>query len=207
MYPNQPSPQGNWPNQPPTTQAPPGWSPQPPNGQYTPRQGQPQNQVSRDYPALRCMIAKTLGPFLLSGLASFSPPLAPPAFAFPLTIHSVKMAAIDPSLSSEPTNTNMNQQIPPITQPVAQGSPMQTLQPQHPDHYRSLPPPQQLYAPPYQPHQQMQYPPPQPAPRQRTAIACRYCRRRKVRAMLTRSIPPPNAKVMSSCMLIQSRSR
>jgi len=55
---------------------------------------------------------------------------------------------------------------------------MQTLQPQHPDQYRALPAPPQMYAPPYQ--QQMPYPPAQPAPRQRTAIACRYCRRRKV---------------------------
>ncbi|KAK5133141.1 hypothetical protein LTR08_008165 [Meristemomyces frigidus] len=38
-----------------------------------------------------------------------------------------------------------------------------------------------MYPPPYQPQQQMGYPPNQPAPRQRTAIACRYCRRRKIR--------------------------
>jgi hypothetical protein len=121
----------------------------------------------------------------ISAFCTFLHRLQPPPSSITLTIHSTKMAAIDPSLSSEPANTNANQQIPPITQAVAQGSPMQTLQPQHPDHYRALPPPQQMYAPPYQPHQQMQYPPPQPAPRQRTAIACRYCRRRKVCAKLT----------------------
>jgi hypothetical protein len=47
------------------------------------------------------------------------------------------------------------------------------------DPYRSLPPPAQMY-PGYGPP--MGYAAPaQPAPRQRTAIACRYCRRRKVR--------------------------
>lgn len=46
------------------------------------------------------------------------------------------------------------------------------------DPYRSLPPPAQMY-PGYGPP--MGYAAPaQPAPRQRTAIACRYCRRRKV---------------------------
>lgn len=65
---------------------------------------------------------------------------------------------------------------------------MQTLQPQHPDAYRALPPPNQMYAPPY-PHPQMGYPPPQPAPRQRTAIACRYCRRRKVRTFDAMNAP------------------
>ena len=46
------------------------------------------------------------------------------------------------------------------------------------DPYRSLPPPAQMY-PGYGPP--MGYgAPAQPAPRQRTAIACRYCRRRKV---------------------------
>lgn len=90
-------------------------------------------------------------------------------------------ATIDPALSLEMADTDMSQQIPPISQPLPHGAPvMQTLQPQHPDQYRALPPPQQMYGPPYQP-QGMPYPPPQPAPRQRTAIACRYCRRRKVR--------------------------
>lgn len=77
-----------------------------------------------------------------------------------------------------------SQQIPPISQAVPQGPAMQTLQPQHPDQYRALPAPPQMYAPPYQQPQQMPYPPAQPAPRQRTAIACRYCRRRKVRDYL-----------------------
>lgn len=71
-------------------------------------------------------------------------------------------------------------QIPPISQAVPQGPTMQTLQPQHPDQYRALPAPPQMYAPPYQ-QPQMPYAPTQPAPRQRTAIACRYCRRRKIR--------------------------
>lgn len=62
---------------------------------------------------------------------------------------------------------------------------MVTLQPQHQqDLYRPLPPPPSMY----QGHPQDPYrggPPQhlsfgQPAPRQRTAIACRYCRRRKV---------------------------
>ncbi|EME49194.1 hypothetical protein DOTSEDRAFT_68063 [Dothistroma septosporum NZE10] len=75
-------------------------------------------------------------------------------------------------------------QLTPISQAVQQqGAPpaMQTLQPNHPDQYRALPPPQQMYGPPYQQAPQMAYPPTQPAPRQRTAIACRYCRRRKIR--------------------------
>ncbi|KAF4549862.1 Hypothetical protein D9617_19g101670 [Elsinoe fawcettii] len=73
-------------------------------------------------------------------------------------------------------------QIPPITQGQHPQAPaMQTLQPQHPDQYRSLPPPGPMYAhSPYHPQPPIQYPP-QPAPRQRTAIACRYCRRRKIR--------------------------
>ncbi|KAK5175237.1 uncharacterized protein LTR77_000374 [Saxophila tyrrhenica] len=90
------------------------------------------------------------------------------------------MADIDPSLSEDAANAEENQ-IPPISQAIPQQPAMQTMQPQHPDQYRALPPPQQMYAPPYQPHPHMAYPPPQPAPRQRTAIACRYCRRRKIR--------------------------
>ncbi|SMR52121.1 unnamed protein product [Zymoseptoria tritici ST99CH_3D1] len=73
---------------------------------------------------------------------------------------------------------------PPPTHPPQQGPVMATLQPNHPDQYRalpSLPPPGQMYAQPYQQAPQMGYPPTQPAPRQRTAIACRYCRRRKIR--------------------------
>ncbi|TKA22108.1 hypothetical protein B0A50_08362 [Salinomyces thailandicus] len=85
--------------------------------------------------------------------------------------------------SPQPPNgqyTPRQNQIPPISQALPQQPPaMQTLQPQHPDQYRALPAPPQMYAPPYQP--QMQYAQPQPAPRQRTAIACRYCRRRKIR--------------------------
>ncbi|PNS14801.1 hypothetical protein CAC42_2030 [Sphaceloma murrayae] len=74
------------------------------------------------------------------------------------------------------------EQIPPITQGhQPQGPAMATLQPQHPDQYRALPPPGAMYAhSPYHPQPPIQYPP-QPAPRQRTAIACRYCRRRKIR--------------------------
>jgi hypothetical protein len=67
---------------------------------------------------------------------------------------------------------------------------MTTLQPSHPDHYRSLPPPQMYgHAPPGHYQQPLPYPP-QPAPRQRTAIACRYCRRRKV------CFPRPNLAVL-----------
>ncbi|EMF17381.1 uncharacterized protein SEPMUDRAFT_146422 [Sphaerulina musiva SO2202] len=78
----------------------------------------------------------------------------------------------------QPRPTN---QLPGITA-APQGPPaMATLQPNHPDQYRALPPPQTMYPPPYQQGQQMGYPPAQPAPRQRTAIACRYCRRRKIR--------------------------
>ncbi|KXT02508.1 hypothetical protein AC578_4195 [Pseudocercospora eumusae] len=73
-------------------------------------------------------------------------------------------------------------QLPVITQASSQQPPMATLQPNHPDQYRAtLPPPQAMYPPPYQQAPQMAYPPAQPAPRQRTAIACRYCRRRKIR--------------------------
>ncbi|KAF2773685.1 hypothetical protein EJ03DRAFT_333338 [Teratosphaeria nubilosa] len=89
------------------------------------------------------------------------------------------MGAIDPALTSDGADEDLTQQIPPISQALPQGPTMQTLQPQHPDQYRALPAPPQMYAPPYQ--QQMPYPPNQPAPRQRTAIACRYCRRRKIR--------------------------
>ncbi|CAD0084839.1 unnamed protein product [Aureobasidium vineae] len=80
-------------------------------------------------------------------------------------------------------DTNLSPvQIPPISQALPQGGPpnMTTLQPSHPDHYRSLPPPPMYgHAPPGHYQQPLPYPP-QPAPRQRTAIACRYCRRRKV---------------------------
>jgi hypothetical protein len=92
------------------------------------------------------------------------------------------MSSIDPALSADGSNVNMDQskQMPPISQPMPQGAPtMQTLQPQHPDQYRALPPPQAIYNPHY-PQQPMPYQAAQPAPRQRTAIACRYCRRRKV---------------------------
>lgn len=93
------------------------------------------------------------------------------------------MSAIDPTLSVEmPADAAVLQQnLPPVSQAFPQGPPnppMQTLQPHHADAYRALPAPPQMYAPPY--HPGMQYAPPQPAPRQRTAIACRYCRRRKV---------------------------
>ncbi|KAG9926025.1 hypothetical protein KCV05_g7263, partial [Aureobasidium melanogenum] len=81
-------------------------------------------------------------------------------------------------------DTNLSSiQIPPISQALPQGGPpnMTTLQPSHPDHYRSLPPPPMYgHAPPGHYQQPLPYPP-QPAPRQRTAIACRYCRRRKIR--------------------------
>ncbi|CAK1354880.1 uncharacterized protein RHO25_001364 [Cercospora beticola] len=78
----------------------------------------------------------------------------------------------------QPRPTN---QLPGITAPPPGPPAMATLQPTHPDQYRALPPPQTMYPPPYAQPQQMGYPPAQPAPRQRTAIACRYCRRRKIR--------------------------
>ncbi|KAL2432804.1 hypothetical protein ABEF95_015376 [Exophiala dermatitidis] len=54
----------------------------------------------------------------------------------------------------------------------------QPPQPMQPDAYR-LPPP---YPPPgYYPPQHYPPPPPAAAPRQRTAIACKYCRKRKIR--------------------------
>lgn len=94
-------------------------------------------------------------------------------------------AEIDPALDAQTadhTDDDVTTQLPGITAAPNQGAPaMATLQPNHPDQYRALPPPQQMYPPPYQQGQQMGYPPAQPAPRQRTAIACRYCRRRKVR--------------------------
>ncbi|KAF2857597.1 hypothetical protein K470DRAFT_260629 [Piedraia hortae CBS 480.64] len=86
--------------------------------------------------------------------------------------------------SPPPSNAQFQRpnQIPPISQAVAQVPAMQTLQPQHPEQYRSLPGPAQMYSSSaYAPSQQLPYPPSQPAPRQRTAIACRYCRRRKIR--------------------------
>ena len=61
---------------------------------------------------------------------------------------------------------------------------MVTLQPQHQQDLYPLPPPRSMYQglpqDPYRggPPQHMSFN--QPAPRQRTAIACRYCRRRKV---------------------------
>lgn len=76
---------------------------------------------------------------------------------------------------------------------------MTTLQPQHPEQYRSLPAPHTMYGPPppgYHPGP-MQYPQSQPAPRQRTAIACRYCRRRKVRAFAF----PKIDKALIDCLL------
>ncbi|KAK5163030.1 uncharacterized protein LTR77_010964 [Saxophila tyrrhenica] len=91
-----------------------------------------------------------------------------------------QLVDVDPLLSEDAADAEENQ-TPPISQAILQQSAMQTMQPQHPDQYRALPPPQQMYAPPYQPHPHMAYPPPQPPPRQRTAIACRYCRRRKIR--------------------------
>ncbi|KAF1991586.1 hypothetical protein K402DRAFT_322566, partial [Aulographum hederae CBS 113979] len=68
---------------------------------------------------------------------------------------------------------------------------MSTFPPQHlhqhqhqpVPHYR-LPTPQEMYRmPPNDPFRgpALQYSQHQPAPRQRTAIACRYCRRRKIR--------------------------
>ncbi|GAM89608.1 hypothetical protein ANO11243_076470 [Dothideomycetidae sp. 11243] len=74
-------------------------------------------------------------------------------------------------------------QMPPMAQGHQAPPPnMATMQPQHPDQYRSLPPPGAMYShSPYHPQPQMPYAPHQPAPRQRTAIACRYCRRRKIR--------------------------
>jgi hypothetical protein len=83
------------------------------------------------------------------------------------------MSSIDPALSADGSNVNMDQskQMPPISQPMPQGAPtMQTLQPQHPDQYRALPPPQAIYNPHY-PQQPMPYQAAQPAPRQRTTIA------------------------------------
>lgn len=61
---------------------------------------------------------------------------------------------------------------------------MVSLQPQHQQDLYPLPPPRSMYQghpqDPYRggPQQRMSFN--QPAPRQRTAIACRYCRRRKV---------------------------
>ncbi|KAK0874110.1 hypothetical protein LTS02_000492 [Friedmanniomyces endolithicus] len=92
------------------------------------------------------------------------------------------MASIDPALASELADTDGEHQLPPVSQAVQQAPPaMQTLQPHHPDQYRALPAPPQMYAQPYPQPPMGAYGPQQPAPRQRTAIACRYCRRRKIR--------------------------
>ena len=71
---------------------------------------------------------------------------------------------------------------------------MVTLQPQHHQDLYPLPPPRSMYQghpqDPYRggPPQHMSFN--QPAPRQRTAIACRYCRRRKViRPVIARLCP------------------
>jgi hypothetical protein len=99
------------------------------------------------------------------------------------------MGAIDPALSAEDMENRVNalhadndlaHQLPGIAAGPQGQQNMSTLQPNHPDQYRALPPPPTMYPPPYQQPPQMGYPPAQPAPRQRTAIACRYCRRRKV---------------------------
>ena len=85
---------------------------------------------------------------------------------------------------------------PPSSQPY-QNPPGSATAPPHPGDMVTLPPPQHQqqdfyrHPPPYDmytghPQDPMRGPPPphmyqnQPAPRQRTAIACRYCRRRKV---------------------------
>ncbi|KAL8899698.1 MAG: hypothetical protein Q9207_006056 [Kuettlingeria erythrocarpa] len=88
-----------------------------------------------------------------------------------------------------------NYRAPPNSQPYQtsptpgqQGDMVTLPPPQHqppPDYYRHPPPemypgyPHDPHRPPPPPHQM--YPSHQPAPRQRTAIACRYCRRRKIR--------------------------
>ncbi|WPG97721.1 Hypothetical protein R9X50_00050200 [Acrodontium crateriforme] len=85
-----------------------------------------------------------------------------------------------PYVAPRPNQQQQQQQQPPISSaPPHQQAPVMQA---HPD-YRNLPPPQTMY-----PQQQYPGPPPmgyaqtpQPAPRQRTAIACRYCRRRKIR--------------------------
>ena len=159
MYPNQGSPGS--------------WSQQPPNGQYAP----PRQQVS-----CTCAFAgfakhaKNFDHFHAFCLSRNL------LLHFPLHNNIAEMSSIDPSLSSDnAADPNGMAQIPPIQQAVPQQpqgpGQMATMQPQHPDQYRALPPPH-MYAYPQQP---MPYAPPQPAPRQRTAIACRYCRRRKVR--------------------------
>ncbi|KAF2209282.1 hypothetical protein CERZMDRAFT_86992 [Cercospora zeae-maydis SCOH1-5] len=89
-------------------------------------------------------------------------------------------AEIDPALDAANAD-GVSKQLPGITAAPPGPPAMATLQPTHPDQYRALPPPQTMYPPPYAQPQQMGYPPAQPAPRQRTAIACRYCRRRKIR--------------------------
>jgi hypothetical protein len=72
------------------------------------------------------------------------------------------------------------------------------------DPYRSLPPPAQMY-PGYGPP--MGYAAPaQPAPRQRTAIACRYCRRRKVCSVtITASDATTRHAHRIDCILAPSR--
>lgn len=183
MY-HSPSPGGGgqWSNNPPSSQ-PPQWSPQPPpNGAYAPR---PNNQVS-DACLIRassCCTSAKPSSLVIRSLFSFQActlHFQPPHhLVIPFSTSPTNMAAIDPSLSSDPANANGAHQIPPISQAIPQQPAMATMQPQHPDQYRALPAPPQMYAPPYPGHPPMPYPP-QPAPRQRTAIACRYCRRRKV---------------------------
>lgn len=147
-------------------------------------------------------VAKRLPKLNLQTLLSFPFPRklqtstysAPPSArrSAPALRFDIMGTTIDPALATDTISGNnadddISKQIgPPPTHAPQQGPVMATLQPSHPDQYRalpSLPPPQQMYAPQYPQAQQMGYPPTQPAPRQRTAIACRYCRRRKVRTV------------------------
>ncbi|GAB7352583.1 hypothetical protein MBLNU459_g2967t2 [Dothideomycetes sp. NU459] len=112
-----------------------------------------------------------------NGPAPHQPPASQPNN--PNVVHQQQWQQPPPQPNGQYAPRPANQ-IPSISQALPQGPPnMATLQPSHPDQYRLPPPP--MYGPPphgYAPQHGLPYPP-QPAPRQRTAIACRYCRRRK----------------------------
>ena len=105
-------------------------------------------------------------------------PLHPLIYTNSMLSASAVIGSIDPALSADlDTDSNVHKQIPPINTAM----PPHQQQQQPPPDYRNLPAPQQMYPGAYPQHQMAPgYPTAQPAPRQRTAIACRYCRRRKV---------------------------
>ncbi|KAL9625630.1 MAG: hypothetical protein Q9160_000343 [Pyrenula sp. 1 TL-2023] len=90
--------------------------------------------------------------------------------------------------SDEDPSQTSNYAYPPPHDPHA------PLQPQHPDPYRLPPPPAMHQHHYYGPDPYRQAPPAQPqtAPRQRTAIACKYCRKRKAQTFVPAHVAYPH---------------